>query len=327
MCDGEGDLRRGSGGASGRLDGLVQGRAELLEGSGRGRETGNARGRDAQGFSGRLAALCTRRALCASSTSTTMHSLHPSPARPLGPRTLARSSSPAPFALPEVAPLNIRKVSAVKDEGRPKLKLPKIDFKNLAPDEGPFAGGYAGGPQANNSATPRANGDGPGEPTIKPDQTISPRPRPPPVVSMENIRQIVEEFDQWSDDLLEELSRLGEGAGGAVYKVRDRRTGTIMARKSITTLEAPMKQLLREIRIISSTSHVNIINFYGAYITPLLQRDQGPHGVRRGRLPRVRRQTHARNRRPRWREGRWAACRGGAHLLIFLIDISLLLPP
>lgn len=38
---------------------------------------------------------------------------------------------------------------------------------------------------------------------------------------MENLRQTVEEFDQWSDDLLEELSRLGEGAGGAVYKVRD----------------------------------------------------------------------------------------------------------
>ncbi|KAH9949547.1 kinase-like protein [Amylocystis lapponica] len=196
-----------------------------------------------------------------------MHSLHPSSARPVGPRTLPRSSSPAPFALPEVAPLNIRKTSKEPTEGRPKLKLPKIDFKNLAPDEGPFAGGYAGGPQTN-SATPRVNGDSPGEPTIKPDQTISPRPRPPPVVSMENIRQTVEEFDQWSDDLLDELSRLGEGAGGAVYKVKDRRTGNVMARKSITTLEAPMKQLLREIRIISSTSHVNIIHFYGAYITP-----------------------------------------------------------
>lgn len=85
---------------------------------------------------------------------------------------------------------------------------------------------------------------------------------------MENLRQTVEEFDQWSDDLLEELSRLGEGAGGAVYKVRDRRTGMVMARKTITTLEAPMKQLLREIKITSSTEHVNIIHFYGAYISP-----------------------------------------------------------
>lgn len=101
-----------------------------------------------------------------------------------------------------------------------------------------------------------------------PQQTISPTPRPPPVVSMENIRQTVEEFDKWSDDLLEELARLGEGAGGAVYKVRDRRTGAIMARKSITTHEAPMKQLLREIKITSSTDHVNIIHFFGAYISP-----------------------------------------------------------
>lgn len=42
----------------------------------------------------------------------------------------------------------------------------------------------------------------------------------------------------------------------------------VMARKTITTLEAPMKQLLREIKITSSTEHVNIIHFYGAYISP-----------------------------------------------------------
>ena len=56
-----------------------------------------------------------------------------------------------------------------------------------------------------------------------------------------------------------------------MYKVRDRRTGRVMARKSITTLEAPMKQLLREIRIISSTKHTNIIAFYGAYISPSIE--------------------------------------------------------
>ena len=85
---------------------------------------------------------------------------------------------------------------------------------------------------------------------------------------MENLRQTVEEFDKWTDENLEELSRLGEGAGGTVHKVRDRRTGLIMARKTITTLEAPMKQLIREIKIISSTSHTNNIPFYGAYISP-----------------------------------------------------------
>ena len=85
---------------------------------------------------------------------------------------------------------------------------------------------------------------------------------------MADVRQTVEEFDEWTDDLIEELSRLGEGAGGAVYKVRDLRTGKVMARKTITTLEAPMKQLLREIQITSTTSHVNIIHFFGVYMSP-----------------------------------------------------------
>ncbi|KAJ7091156.1 kinase-like domain-containing protein [Mycena epipterygia] len=72
----------------------------------------------------------------------------------------------------------------------------------------------------------------------------------------------------WGDDVLEEVSRLGEGAGGAVHKVKDKRTGKIMARKTITTREAPMKQLLRELSIISSTEHINIILFHGAYMSP-----------------------------------------------------------
>jgi mitogen-activated protein kinase kinase len=50
--------------------------------------------------------------------------------------------------------------------------------------------------------------------------------------------------------------------------VKDKRTGIIMARKTITTREAPMKQLLRELDIIQSTAHQNIILFYGAYMSP-----------------------------------------------------------
>ncbi|THH31791.1 hypothetical protein EUX98_g2406 [Antrodiella citrinella] len=149
--------------------------------------------------------------------------------------------------------------------GRPRLKLPTLDFGESA-----FAGGYAGGPN-NQNASPHllsSSTDGPGEATIKPPQlTISPQSKPPPV-SMVDIRQTVQEFDQWSDDILEEQTRLGEGAGGVVYKVRDKRTGLIMARKTITTHEAPMRQLLREIKITSSTEHVNIIHFFGAYISP-----------------------------------------------------------
>ncbi|KAI0743542.1 kinase-like protein [Daedaleopsis nitida] len=207
-----------------------------------------------------------------------MQSLHPSPQRPIGPRVLTRSASPHPFTVPEVAPLNIRKVSRDQSNGtsllsppppvqslsrsptptlsspipgpspRKKPALPKIDFKSL--DNNSFDL-YAGGPQQHTSPAPlRTNADNTSEPTIRPDQTISPRPRPPPSVSIGDLRQTVEEFDQWHDD------------------VRDRRTGVVMARKTITTLEAPMKQLLREIQITSSTSHVNIVHFYGAYISP-----------------------------------------------------------
>ncbi|TCD71264.1 Protein kinase C signaling pathway involved MAPKK protein [Steccherinum ochraceum] len=247
-----------------------------------------------------------------------MHSMHSSPARPMGPRIQRPSSPPTALKLPEIAPLNInRRPSATKlpalstqningngsaqvhqdhppallslpalspparsrsptptisllipgsapTPGRPKLKLPAMDFGESA-----FAGGYAGGPNTQNGSPHliSSSTDGPGEATIRPQLTISPQPRPPPI-SMDNIRQTVEEFDQWSDELLEEQNRLGEGAGGAVYKVRDKRTGLIMARKTITTHEAPMKQLLREIKITSSTEHINIIHFFGAYISP-----------------------------------------------------------
>lgn len=71
----------------------------------------------------------------------------------------------------------------------------------------------------------------------------------------------------WSDEVIEELQRLGEGAGGAVHKVKDKRSGKIMARKTITTRQAP-KQLLREVHIMTITQHINIIRFYGAYISP-----------------------------------------------------------
>ncbi|KZT70990.1 kinase [Daedalea quercina L-15889] len=192
-------------------------------------------------------------------------SLHASPARPAGPRTLQRSASPSPgLTLPDITPLNIRRNGA---SPKPKLKLPAIDFNKV--EGGAFNGEYTGGAIA---ITPNLNGKtmSPGDLTVKPgEQTVSPRPRASSnAFTIDHIREKVRGFDEWSDDYLEELDRLGEGAGGAVYKVRDKRTGQIMARKTITTLEAPMKQLMREIQIISSTSHHNIIHFYGAYISP-----------------------------------------------------------
>ncbi|KZP25742.1 Pkinase-domain-containing protein, partial [Athelia psychrophila] len=72
----------------------------------------------------------------------------------------------------------------------------------------------------------------------------------------------------FNDAVLDQISSLGEGAGGAVHEVRDKRTGFVMARKTITTHEAPMKQLIRELDIIQSTMHPNIILFYGAYMSP-----------------------------------------------------------
>ncbi|EJF65321.1 kinase [Dichomitus squalens LYAD-421 SS1] len=217
-----------------------------------------------------------------------MQSLHPSPARPIGPRSLHRPASPHPF--PEVTPLNIRP-KAVREQStgssllsppsngspimpgsspRRKIAFPKLNFEGISLGAGPAFQGI-GGPQPHNSPQQafHSHPTGDSEPTIRPpDHTISPQNPPPQALSMDDLRQTVEEFDQWSDDTLEELARLGEGAGGAVYKVRDRRTNVVMARKAITTLEAPMKQLLREIRITSSTEHANIVHFYGAYISP-----------------------------------------------------------
>ncbi|KAF8650448.1 hypothetical protein AX16_005250 [Volvariella volvacea WC 439] len=95
-----------------------------------------------------------------------------------------------------------------------------------------------------------------------------PLPNPhPPSTEDDAVRIMDPSGRQWSDDDLEELGRLGEGAGGAVHKVKDKRSGHIMARKTITTGEAPVKQVVRELSIISTTKHINIIQFYGAYMS------------------------------------------------------------
>jgi mitogen-activated protein kinase kinase len=73
--------------------------------------------------------------------------------------------------------------------------------------------------------------------------------------------------DDWTDDDFEDIGRLGEGAGGAVHKVKDKRTGLIMARKTIPTRTTPAIQLIRELSFMS-TDHPNIIVFHGAYISP-----------------------------------------------------------
>ncbi|KAJ7189766.1 kinase-like domain-containing protein [Mycena pura] len=68
----------------------------------------------------------------------------------------------------------------------------------------------------------------------------------------------------WSDDVLEEIQRLDEL--GAVHKVKDKHTGKIMVRKTIAAEHGQMEHLQRELFIISSFEHINIISFHGTYI-------------------------------------------------------------
>jgi hypothetical protein len=76
--------------------------------------------------------------------------------------------------------------------------------------------------------------------------------------------------EDWAeaDEFLVDVQRLGEGAGGEVYKVEDKRTGTKLARKIIQARTTPPKQLVRELKYLKDTGHANIVKFYGAYISP-----------------------------------------------------------
>jgi hypothetical protein len=74
---------------------------------------------------------------------------------------------------------------------------------------------------------------------------------------------------EFSDEVLEVTSRLGEGAGGAVHEVRDKRDGAVYARKTITTRDSTsIRQVLRELHIITGTRHRNIVLCYGVYMSP-----------------------------------------------------------
>lgn len=228
--------------------------------------------------------------------------------RPLGPRTQGmRPISPIPD-LPEPSPLNINKGSRLKSGGlvpslviptprasnKPIIRVkvtPAITASDNSSDDFPS---YYGGPRGEEIQSSVADHD---EVTMKPGQDTY-RPAKSNTDSLDEVRDMIGRLDVrssspdlpnphgisaedldairlpsgtrevYSDDRIEELERLGEGAGGAVHKVRDKVKGAILARKTITTREAPMKQLLRELSIISSTKHVNIIMFYGAYISP-----------------------------------------------------------
>ncbi|TFY74154.1 hypothetical protein EWM64_g9858 [Hericium alpestre] len=207
----------------------------------------------------------------------------------LSPPPSSRSTTPTPKHPPKLG-------LAIPSRAAPAPTKPslKLSLNGIAPGASKaqahdtpteaFAGGYYGGPPL---SVPAPANDDLDEATIRPPlQTTA---KPP---SMDDVRRTITEIEtrsssapapstlmgeekhmpyphtEWSDEVLEEISRLGEGAGGAVHEVKDLRTGIVMARKTITTREAPMKQLLRELGIITSISHVNIIHFYGAYMSP-----------------------------------------------------------
>jgi mitogen-activated protein kinase kinase len=200
---------------------------------------------------------------------------------PLNP-PLSRSPTPK-LALQIPAP------PAAPGKGKPSLKLAIAGASSsrpaVEPTAGLYGGDYYGGPQTPSVSLP-INDGGVDDATIRPSMNTS---RP---LSMEDVRRTISDIEvqtrstpppptypgeeqiddqpqtEWSDDVFDEVTRLGEGAGGAVHEVRDRRTGKFMARKTITTREAPMKQLVRELGIITTIKHSNIIRFYGAYMSP-----------------------------------------------------------
>lgn len=232
---------------------------------------------------------------------TFQRSASPSPysgAQPTQPLNIRKVSKPDTFLTPPSPPLSrtptpklalqIPTPSATPAKGKPSLKLAisaPSARQAAEPAVAVYGGDYYGGPQTP-SVSPPANGSGIDDATIRPSVNTS---RP---LSMEDVRRTITDIEaqtrstpppptypgeeqiddqsqtEWSDDVFDEVARLGEGAGGAVHEVRDRRTGKLMARKTITTREAPMKQVVRELGIITTIKHPNVIRFYGAYMSP-----------------------------------------------------------
>ncbi|KAF9244954.1 kinase-like domain-containing protein [Melanogaster broomeanus] len=208
-----------------------------------------------------------------------------SQARPIGPRTRPRAQSPL---LTETRPLQIRKASVDHTSLRPPspasqlsssptpsrpqlpgtLLMPRANGVRPRLQLGISAGfggvsDYYAGPA---SIPPGLDGENPGGATL---QTA--RPPEPSGVSDNSIEQLVAILDKasvdsesytpteetstrpalqkWSDSLLEELSRLGEGQGGAVHKHHSNSSSA----KYLSS---------------SNAKHINVIQFYGAYMSP-----------------------------------------------------------
>jgi mitogen-activated protein kinase kinase len=186
--------------------------------------------------------------------------------RPSGPRN-PNSTSATPSSIRPVQPLNIRKLglSLQIPLKKPHESGPSSHASNESPSD----------------ERPRNDDDAASNATLQPhERTIKPSNSTTVLDILKDVNSSTEKFtsginttnphyqEKWSNDDLEELVRLGEGAGGAVYKVKVKQTGAILARKTITTNEAPMIQVLRELKFMSNTYDENIVTFYGAYGSP-----------------------------------------------------------
>jgi hypothetical protein len=93
---------------------------------------------------------------------------------------------------------------------------------------------------------------------------IPPRHASPPVPPA-NGSSAKQSLDLNEEDL-ETLEELGMGAGGTVYRVRHRPSGTIMAKKIIHQLDVKAsKEILRELQVLNRCQSQSIISFFGAY--------------------------------------------------------------
>ncbi|VDB96495.1 unnamed protein product [Peniophora sp. CBMAI 1063] len=237
-------------------------------------------------------------------SSSPLQNSDPPPSAPEPRRAVPKLGLVLPGA-PSPAPSGSKpKLSLALGGGAPAPRAVEPDSPS-ATGYGLFSGGYYGGPSL---APPANATNGGGSTTIRPgDPTIN-ASRGPRAYSMDDLSRTIHDIEtrgsaaatpdptsttgsdktrpesgeyviepypytEWNDDVFEDTprgedTRLGEGAGGAVSQVVDKRTGVIMARKTIQTREAPMKQLLRELNLITTISHPNIIRFYGAYMSP-----------------------------------------------------------
>ncbi|KAF8896874.1 kinase-like domain-containing protein [Gymnopilus junonius] len=191
----------------------------------------------------------------------------PSPRKP-GPSALRPKLALGPIAPPraEEKTIHPQETYSLENHGGsalPVLPLPR-PIDPLVEDLRQAVNNAALGHSSDAASTPSS---------VTPDRISPPRERrsSSPRSTADGVNGLllpIKPTKEFTDETLEILSRLGEGAGGAVHKVRDTRDGMLYARKTITTREVSMRQVVRELNIISTSGHANIVQCFGAYMSP-----------------------------------------------------------